>query len=70
MRYSQSKLSNLLFSREINRKFNSNEIISTAVHPGFIASGLYDNTPIWFVAKKTWLLCGYSINFSYFQVTK
>jgi NAD(P)-dependent dehydrogenase (short-subunit alcohol dehydrogenase family) len=46
MRYSQAKLSALLFSREVNKQYSSQEIRSSAVHPGFVASSLYDNTPL------------------------
>lgn len=46
MRYSQSKLAALLFSREVNKRFKPNEIRSTAVHPGFVASNLYLKTPL------------------------
>ncbi|PWN31682.1 NAD(P)-binding protein [Meira miltonrushii] len=46
MRYSQSKLAALLFSREVNKRFKPNEIRSTAVHPGLVASNLYSKTPL------------------------
>ncbi|MCO5589881.1 hypothetical protein L7F22_043850 [Adiantum nelumboides] len=46
MRYSQSKLAALLFSREVNKRFKPNEIRSTAVHPGLVASNLYSRTPL------------------------
>ena len=46
MRYSQSKLAAILFSREVNKRFKPNEIRSTAVHPGLVASNLYAKTPL------------------------
>ncbi|KAK4705862.1 hypothetical protein P7C70_g326, partial [Phenoliferia sp. Uapishka_3] len=42
IRYSQAKLSAILFSREINKRCGPN-VQSIAVHPGFVASALYDH---------------------------
>jgi NAD(P)-dependent dehydrogenase (short-subunit alcohol dehydrogenase family) len=46
MRYSQAKLAAVLFSRELNKRYPSDEIRSAAVHPGFVASNLYQATPL------------------------
>ncbi|MCO5614114.1 hypothetical protein L7F22_068395 [Adiantum nelumboides] len=46
MRYSQSKLAALLTAREINRRYPRDLIRASAVHPGFVASNLYKNTPL------------------------
>lgn len=42
-RYGQSKLANMLYAQELARRYPS--IISVAVHPGFVMTGLYDNVP-------------------------
>lgn len=53
MRYSQSKLSAMLFSREVNVRFKPNEIRAVAVHPGLVASNLWESTP--FVPIGRWI---------------
>jgi NAD(P)-dependent dehydrogenase (short-subunit alcohol dehydrogenase family) len=55
MRYSQSKLSNLLFARAINRRYKPNEIRATGVHPGFVASDLYKGTPLAPIAPRIFI---------------
>ena len=36
--YCQSKLANVLFTRELARRFNGDGLIASAVHPGLVAS--------------------------------
>lgn len=55
MRYSQSKLSAILFSRQLNKKYPNGEIRSAAVHPGFVASNLYQGTPLQPVAPHIFI---------------
>lgn len=55
MRYSQAKLSALLFSRELNKRYPNGEIRSTAVHPGFVASNLYQGTPLAKIGKHIFI---------------
>lgn len=40
-RYGQSKLANLLYARELAKRFPS--IMTVAIHPGFIKTELFDN---------------------------
>lgn len=61
--YSQSKLANLLFTYELNRRRNGADITVNALHPGFVASnfgrnnrgviGLFMKTIVPFVARST-----------------
>ncbi|UZJ54483.1 hypothetical protein CBS101457_003803 [Exobasidium rhododendri] len=55
MRYSQAKLSAILFSRQVNKQYSPQEIRSSAVHPGFVASNLYDNTPLKALAPRIFI---------------
>ncbi|KAI5478932.1 short-chain dehydrogenase/reductase SDR family protein [Pseudohyphozyma bogoriensis] len=53
MRYSQAKLSAILFSREFNKKYTN--IKSIAVHPGFVASNLYEGKFVFNRLAKTFI---------------
>lgn len=46
IRYSQAKLSAILFSRELNKRAEAagQDVRSIAVHPGFVNSELYKNS--------------------------
>lgn len=55
MRYSQSKLANILFAREVNQRYKPAEIRAVAVHPGFVASNLYKGTPLSPFAGKVFI---------------
>lgn len=52
--YSQSKLANVLFSRELARRLRTSGVRVNAVHPGFVASGFGKNTPGWLSRVFTW----------------
>ena len=45
VRYGQSKLANILFTRELSRRYP--DIISVAVHPGVIITDLYASVSDW-----------------------
>lgn len=40
-RYAQSKLANILFAKELDRRYNSKGITAIAVHPGLVNTELY-----------------------------
>jgi retinol dehydrogenase 12 len=42
--YSQSKLANILFTRELARRLKGTGVTVNAVHPGFVASGFGHNS--------------------------
>ena len=44
IRYSQAKLANILFVRELNKR--AKNVRAVAVHPGFVASSLYEAQPL------------------------
>jgi len=44
--YSQSKLANILFTYELARRLDSNQITANCLHPGFVASGFGKNNGI------------------------
>src|SRR5690606_37192995 len=41
-RYGQSKLANVLFSKELAKRYGDKNIIALSLHPGVIATGLAD----------------------------
>ena len=41
--YSQSKLANILFTRELSRRLAGSDVTANALHPGFVASGFGQN---------------------------
>ena len=50
--YYQSKLANLLFTRELNRRLLDTGVTANAVHPGCVASGFgFNNGWIWRIAR-------------------
>ncbi|RIU10271.1 oxidoreductase [Mycobacteroides abscessus] len=51
--YSNSKIGNLLFARELNRRLAAagSPLISVAAHPGVVSTGLYDNSGLSFADK-------------------
>jgi NAD(P)-dependent dehydrogenase (short-subunit alcohol dehydrogenase family) len=44
LRYSDSKLANILFTRELARRLAGTGVVATCFHPGFIASSFGHNT--------------------------
>jgi NAD(P)-dependent dehydrogenase (short-subunit alcohol dehydrogenase family) len=44
LRYSDSKLANILFTRELARRLAGTGVVATCFHPGFIASAFGHNT--------------------------
>lgn len=46
-RYGQSKLANVLFAKELNKRFGDKGITSVAVHPGVVNTELYRSTAKW-----------------------
>ncbi|MDO3332396.1 dehydrogenase of uncharacterised specificity, short-chain alcohol dehydrogenase like protein [Mycobacteroides abscessus subsp. bolletii] len=51
--YSNSKIGNLLFARELNRRLTAagSPLISVAAHPGVVSTGLYDHSELPFANK-------------------
>lgn len=45
--YCQSKLANLLFTRELSRRLEGSGVTVNAVHPGLVASGFARNNGVW-----------------------
>jgi NAD(P)-dependent dehydrogenase (short-subunit alcohol dehydrogenase family) len=43
--YGRSKLANILFTRELARRFEGSGITANCLHPGFVASRFGDNNP-------------------------
>ena len=41
--YSQSKLANVLFTKELMRKLHGKDVIVNALHPGVVATNLFQN---------------------------
>lgn len=46
-RYGQSKLANILFIKELSRRYANKGIKAVAVHPGVVATNLYESTMKW-----------------------
>ena len=46
--YSRSKLANVLFSRELARRLKGSGVTSNSVHPGNVATNIWNLTPGWF----------------------
>ncbi|GAA5874481.1 hypothetical protein JCM8547_007373 [Rhodosporidiobolus lusitaniae] len=46
IRYSVSKLSNIYFANELNNGVTSGKVKALSLHPGFVASNLYDVVPL------------------------
>jgi NAD(P)-dependent dehydrogenase (short-subunit alcohol dehydrogenase family) len=45
--YAQSKLANVLFTFELDRRLRGAGVSANALHPGFVATGLGRNNPVW-----------------------
>ena len=45
--YGDSKLLNLLFTNELNRRLRGSGVVATSVHPGFVRTELPRNSPAW-----------------------
>jgi retinol dehydrogenase-12 len=57
-RYGQSKLANILFAKELARRYPS--LTSVAIHPGVVSTDLFDAASKWPGAKPIWgLVRGY-----------
>ncbi len=48
--YAQSKLANVLFTRELARRIEGSEVTACAIHPGFVGSNFARNNPLGKVA--------------------
>lgn len=53
--YANSKLCNILFTRELAKRLKGTHVVTNALHPGGIATGLYEGVPgiFGFIAKLT-----------------
>jgi retinol dehydrogenase-12 len=47
VRYGQSKLANILFTKELNKRYEDRGIMAVAVHPGVVNTELYRSTVAW-----------------------
>lgn len=45
--YSRSKLANILFTRELARRLKGTGVTANAVHPGTVATRIWDGAPAW-----------------------
>lgn len=59
--YSRSKLANVLFTRELARRLAGTGVSANAVHPGTVATRIWDGAPAWtqpffVVAKKFFMI--------------
>ena len=45
--YSRSKLANVLFTRELARRLSGKGVIVNALHPGTVATGIWNAAPLW-----------------------
>jgi NAD(P)-dependent dehydrogenase (short-subunit alcohol dehydrogenase family) len=45
--YSRSKLANVLFTRELARRLSGNGVTVNALHPGTVATGIWNAAPLW-----------------------
>ena len=44
--YAQSKLANVLFTRELARRLEGTGVVAHAVHPGVVATGIWESVPV------------------------
>ena len=58
VRYAQSKLANILFAKEVQRRYSAQAITAVAVHPGAVDTELY-RTMI-----STWWVVGSAVDFA------
>lgn len=54
--YGQSKLANILFTRELARRLDGTGVTANALHPGVVATGFAGNNrnPLWRIARATY----------------
>lgn len=52
VRYGQSKLANILFVKELHRRYGDMRITAVAIHPGVVNTELYRSTITWPVVGK------------------
>ena len=45
--YSQSKLANILFTRQLSKKLNGSKATANSLHPGFVQTSLFNGFPGW-----------------------
>ena len=45
--YSRSKLANVLFTRELARRLSGKGVTVNALHPGTVATGIWNAAPLW-----------------------
>lgn len=45
--YCRSKLGNVLFTRELARRLKGTGVTATCLHPGTVATGIWDHAPAW-----------------------
>ncbi|OAX35985.1 NAD(P)-binding protein [Rhizopogon vinicolor AM-OR11-026] len=55
VRYGQSKTGNIVFSSELARRYGDRGIVSTALHPGIIKTGLFRYESSWHQAISNWI---------------
>ncbi|OYT70660.1 MAG: short-chain dehydrogenase [Chloracidobacterium sp. CP2_5A] len=60
--YGQSKLMNILFSRELAQRLEGAGVTSNSLHPGGVASSFADNTTGWFRLTATALKRAFGIS--------
>lgn len=57
--YERSKLGNMLFTRELARRLNGRGVTVNALHPGAVATGIWNHAPAWskpFIKMLSFLL--------------
>lgn len=52
--YCRSKLGNVLFTRELARRLKGTGVTATALHPGTVATGIWERAPAW-IQPLLWL---------------
>ena len=54
--YSNSKLANILFTRELARRLAGTRVTANCLHPGVVATNIFHNTP-WFINGLVQAFC-------------